>query len=139
MIYICDAPDGKTWFRLENDIEAEQESEFMGHAVAKHFAREQKQAEESFKPASSVSFEGNIGRGAHIQHEMPLFVTLRNQEGEGLVTAMLPPGGRSNAAVKSMVVGPKNADPYPEHEAAIRALGDHFGLTLDRQSCFPYG
>jgi hypothetical protein len=139
MLHVCDAPDGKTWFRLENDIEAEQESELMGHAVAKHFLREMKTAQESFKPASPVSFEGNIGRDAHIQREMPLFVTLRNQNGEALVTAMLPPGGRPNTSVKSMVVGPKNADPYPEHEAAIQALADHFGLTLDRANCFPYG
>lgn len=139
MLHVCDAPDGKTWFRLENDFEAEQESELMGHAVAKHFAREEKKAEDSFKPASSVPFEANIGRDAHVQREMPMFVTLRNQAGEALVTAMVPPGGRPDTAVKAMVVGPKNADPYPEHEAAIRALGDHFGLSLDRQSCFPYG
>jgi len=36
------------------------------------------------------------------------------------------------------VVGPKNADPYPEHEDAIAALGQHFGLTLDRERCYPY-
>lgn len=139
MLHVCDAPDDKTWFRLETEIEADQESDLMGHAVAKHFRREMKKALESFKPASSVSFEGNIGQGAHLQSVMPLFVTLRNQDGEALVTAMLPPGGRASAAVKSMVVGPKNSDPYPEHEAAIRALADHFGLSLDRQSCFPYG
>lgn len=139
MLHVCDAPDGKTWFRLETEIEAEQESEVMGHAVAKHFGRAMKAALESFKPASSVSFEGNIGQEAHLQKTMPLFVTLRNQDGEALVTAMLPPQGGSNTAVKPMVVGPKNGDPYPEHGEAIVALGDHFGLTLSRETCFPYG
>lgn len=85
MLHVCDAPDGKTWFRLESEIEAEQESDLMGHAVAKHFVRERKKAEASFKPASSVSFEGNIGRDAHVQREMPLFVTLRNQDGKSVV------------------------------------------------------
>jgi hypothetical protein len=139
MLHIFDAPEGKTWFRIETEAEANQESELMGHAVAKHFLREMKTASENFKPTSSVSFEENIGRAAHIQREMPFFLTLRNSDGAGLVTAMLPPGGRASAAVKMMVVGPGNRDPYLEHEAAIQALGLHFGLTLDRATCFPYG
>jgi hypothetical protein len=31
------------------------------------------------------------------------------------------------------------ADPYPQQDAAIAALGAHFGITLDRDRCFPYG
>ncbi|EIG58401.1 hypothetical protein Bra1253DRAFT_03103 [Bradyrhizobium sp. WSM1253] len=38
-----------------------------------------------------------------------------------------------------MIVAACNADPYPEQDAAIAALGAHFGLTLDRHRCFPYG
>jgi hypothetical protein len=38
-----------------------------------------------------------------------------------------------------MVVGPSNGDPYPEHGEAIRALGEHFGLALNRARCYPYG
>jgi hypothetical protein len=38
-----------------------------------------------------------------------------------------------------IIVGPSNADPYPGQGDAIAALGKHFGLTLDRERCFPYG
>lgn len=138
MKYICDAPDGKTWFRLETQDEAEQESEKLKHAVGKHFRREREKAEKSFKSPSKVSFESNIGLEAHIQREMPLFLTLRDGEGKALVTAMLPPGGRNTSTSKIMIVGPANADPWPDHKAAIGALAKHFDLTLDRETCFPY-
>jgi citrate synthase len=49
---------------------------------------------------------------------------------------MLPPKGRSSGTV--IVVGPANSDPYVNHAGAIRALGDHFGMTLDRAHCYPY-
>lgn len=139
MQYICDAPDKKTWFRIEAEAEAEQESALMGHAVAKHFRRERETAAGTYKPTSTVSFEQNIGLEAHIQREMPLFLTLRDANGDGLVTAMLPPGGRDDSAFKIVIVGKANADPYPEQGTAIEALAAHFGLTLDRDRCYPYG
>jgi hypothetical protein len=67
---------------------------------------------------------------------MPLFLTLRDEDGKALVTAMLPPNGKKGGGC--IIVGPANADPYPEHADAIAALGDHFGITLDRGSCYPY-
>ena len=139
MHYVCDGPDGKTWFRLEDEMEADLESEQMGHAVAKHFRRNQKQAQRTYQPASTISFEQNIGLKAHLLREMALFLTLRNMDGEALATAMLPPGGQEAAAFRCIIVGPKNAAPYTRHAAAIEALGTHFGLTLDRRACFPYG
>lgn len=138
MKYICDAPDRKTWFRIETEAEAEHESELMEHAVAKHFHREREKAAGTYKPTSMVLFEQNIGLEPHIQREMPLFLTLRNVDGDGLVTAMLPPGGRDDPAFKIIIVGKANADPYPQHKAAIDALAGHFGLSLDRDRCYPY-
>ena len=138
MKFVCDGPRGKTWFRLESEAEAEQESALMHHAVEKFFRREKKKAGTSYKPTSTVSFEQNIGLEAHLQRRMPIFLTLRDGEGSGLATAMLPPGGRDDSAFAKIVVGPNNSDPYPEHEAAIAALGEHFGLVLDRADCFPY-
>ena len=138
MKFICDAPDRKTWFRIETEAEAEKESALMDHAVAKYFQRGRETATESYKPTSTVSFEQKIGLQAHIQRTMPLFLTLRDAEGDGLVTAMLPPGGRDDPAFRIIIVGPSNADPYPDHQAAIDALGAHFGLTLDRARCYPY-
>jgi hypothetical protein len=138
MQYVCDAPDKKTWFRIETEAEAEQESALMDHAVAKHFRRERETAAGTYKPTSTVNFEQNIGLEAHVQRDMPLFLTLRDAEGDGRVTAMLPPGGRDDPAFKIVIVGKGNADPYPAEGAAIEALAAHFGLTLDRDRCYPY-
>ncbi|MGE0221647.1 MAG: hypothetical protein AB7F35_06600 [Acetobacteraceae bacterium] len=136
MEYVCDAPDDLTWFRLVTEGEAAAESQDMGHAVEKHFRRERERAAESFHPITSVYIEQDIGKEAHIQRAMPLFLTLRDQDGKALVTAMLPPKGRGGG--QCIIVGPGNADPYPDFSDAIRALGEHFGMTLDRAQCYPY-
>lgn len=138
MKYICDAPGRRTWFRLETDDEAAIESQLMRHAVEKHFCKAWAKAKESFVPASSRYIEQGIGLNAHVQKEMPLFLTLRDAEGEALVTAMLPPRGKHDPNFRPIIVGPDNADPYPQHADAISALGDHFGLELDRRRCYPY-
>ncbi len=138
MKYVCDAPDKTAWFRIETVAEADHESGLMNHAVAKHFRREHEAAEASYTPASSVFIEQNIGLERHVQRTMPLFLTLRDQDGQALVTAMLPPGGRDQPGFRVIIVGPSNADPYPAHKAQIDALAGHFRLTLDRDRCFPY-
>lgn len=138
MKYVCDAPDWKTWFRIETEAEAERESSLMDHAVAKSFRRERDDAIQSYQPTSKSYVERDIGLKAHIQREMPLFLTLRDSDGGGLVTAMLPPGGRADPAFRIIIVGKGNSDPYVEHEAAIKALGTHFDLTLNRRRCYPY-
>ncbi len=138
MKYVCDAPDRKSWFRIETEAEAERESMLMDHAVAKHFRREQETALRSYHPAVTTYLERNIGLQAHIQREMPLFLTLRDAEGSALVTAMLPPRGRNDPGFRIIIVGKGNGDPYPEHGPAIQALGAHFGLILERVHCYPY-
>jgi hypothetical protein len=138
MKYVCDAPSRQTWFRLETEAEASQESILMGHAVEKFFRREWEKAAQNFKPASRLFIEQDIGRREHIQREMPLFLTLRDDNGEALATAMLPPGGQPDPSFTSIVVGPKNSDPYPDHGDAIEALAKHFNLHLDRERCYPY-
>ena len=85
------------------------------------------------------AIERDIGLEAHVQREMPLFLTLRDREGNALTTAMLPPGGHDRGAFRIIIVAASNADPYPQQGAAIAALGAHFGLALDRDRCFPYG
>src|SRR5881227_1080736 len=131
MRYVCDASEGKTWFRIETDAEAVAESETMRHAVEKYFRKEQDKATQSFRPISKVSFEQEIGLKAHIQREMPLFLTLRDDSGEPLATAMLPPSGREDRNFRPIIVGVGNADPYPEQGESIRALGQHFGVSLE--------
>jgi hypothetical protein len=138
MRYVCDAAGGKTWFRIETEAEAASESETMRHAVEKYFRKEQEKAVQSFQPISKVSFEQEIGLKAHIQREMPLFLTLRDGDGTPLATAMLPPGGKDDRSFRPIIVGPGNADPYPEDGDSIRALAEHHGLTLERARCYPY-
>jgi len=138
MKYICDAPANRTWFRIETEAEAAAESALMRHAVEKHFRRERDKASATFKPISSRFIEQEIGREAHIQREMPLFLTLRDDDGAGLVTAMLPPRGAADGSFRPIIVGAGNADPYAEYEDAIQALAGHFGLTLERTRCYPY-
>jgi hypothetical protein len=138
MKYICDAPGRTTWFRIETEEEAIAESEAMRHAVEKYFRQEMEKAAHTYRPPSSARFEQEIGLKAHIQREMPMFLTLRDDEGEALVTAMLPPGGLDDPSMKSIIVGVQNGDPYAEHADAIEALGEHFGLALERRRCYPY-
>ena len=136
MEYVCDAPGDRTWFRLVTEGEAVAESLEMQHAVEKHYRRERERAIETFHPTTQVFIEQDINKEDHIRRSMPLFLTLRNQDGKPLATAMLPPRGRQGGGC--IVVGPGNADPYPDHGDAIEALGRHFGFRLDRGSCYPY-
>lgn len=139
MRYVCDAPGGATWFRIETEAEAEAEAALMRHAVEKHFRRYEAAARESYRaPAGSPGFEQAIGLKDHIARAMPLFLTLRSDLGEGLVTAMLPPEGRNQVNFRIVIVGPDNSDPYPTHEGAVEALAAHYGLSLPRAECFPY-
>ena len=138
MQFVCDTPDRKTWFRIESECEAEQESTLMEHGVDKHFRQARDCARQSHQPISAVFIEQDIGLEAHIQAEMPLFLTLRDSEGNGLATAMLPPGGIPDGGFRKIIVSVGNSDPYPDHQDAINALSDHYGLSLDRDSCYPY-
>src|SRR5258708_37601925 len=138
MRYVCDVPGGKTWFRIETEAEATTESDGMSHAVEKFFRKEQEKATQSFQPSSTVYFEQEIGLKAHIQREMPLFLTLRDDEGNPLATAMLPPGGRDDRSFRPIIVGMANADPYVDHAPAIRTLGQHYRLPPHRGRCDPY-
>jgi len=138
MRFVVDAPNGKSWFRLETESEAVQESQFMRHAVEKYFRLEREKAVQTFQPASKSYIEQDIGLNAHIQLMMPFFLTLRDQDGNAHVTAMLPPGGKPDTGARCIIVGAGNADPYPAEGDAIKALGRHFGLTLERERCYPY-
>jgi hypothetical protein len=139
MRYVCDAPGAKTWFRFETEAEAEAEAALMRHAVDKHFRRFLGAARESYRaPVGAPTFEQAIGLKDHIARAMPLFLTLRSSDGEGLTTAMLPPEGRNQVNFRAVIVGPENTDPYVDQAEAIAALGAHYHLDLKREDCFPY-
>ncbi|MGI9477319.1 MAG: hypothetical protein ACR2PI_11495 [Hyphomicrobiaceae bacterium] len=138
MQYVCDAGE-LTWFRLETAAEAAQESQVMEHAVEKYFQNAYDEALRAYAPPASVpAMEQNIGRKAHIERTMPRFLTLRDNEGTALVTAMLPPEDRDLRALRPVIVAHGNSDPYVEFNDAIEALGRHVKLDLDRDVCFPY-
>lgn len=140
MRYVCDAPGGATWFRLETEAEAEAEAALMRHAVDRYFASCEAAARESYNPpASAASFEQAIGLKDHVARAMPMFLTLRADDGTGLATAMLPPQGRRQSGFSIIIVGAENADPYIAHADAIAALGAHFNIELKRETCYPYG
>ena len=138
MQYVCDAGE-LTWFRLENLGEASMESQAMDHAVERYYRRAYQEAADSYvPPASSAVFERSIGLKDHVMREMPRFLTLRDRDGNALVTAMLPPEGQDLRALRPVIVGHGNSDPYVDHSDAIEALGRHVQLDLDRDVCFPY-
>jgi hypothetical protein len=138
MQYVCESPP-KTCVRIETEAEAFQESQAMDHAVERYFNQAREQAAAAYvPPAGRRVIEQNIGLKAHIQSAMPIFLTLRDNEGTPLATAMLPPAGQTEREFRPIIVGPGNSDPYPEHGEAIKALGKHYGLTLDPVRCFPY-
>jgi hypothetical protein len=137
MQYICDAPGKTTWFRIETLAEAALESDLMKHAVEKHFQAAREQAIATYAPHPGRFIEQDIGLESHVRRVMPIFLTLRDEEGNGLATAMLPSNSR-DLKFRRIIVGRENSDPYPQHGAAILSLGKHFGLTLERASCYPY-
>ena len=138
MQFVCDGPNG-TWFRMETESEAIQESQLMAHSVEKYFRQAADDAAKSFVPPATMRpFEQKIGLKSHVQKAMPMFLTLRDREGAGLVTAMLPAAGRDEKAFRPIVVGPGNNDPYPKYAEDIKALARHYGLALDPARCFPY-
>jgi hypothetical protein len=136
MQYVCDAKKGRTWFRIETDAEAEEETRLMHHAVEKFFCRERERARKSYVPGPGL--ERDIGLKAHLARMSPLFLTLRADDGEALATAMLPPRGREDKDFHIIIVGPENADPYVSNADAIAALAKHYGLSLPRVRCYPY-
>lgn len=139
MLYVCEAPGGATWFRLETEAEAEAEAALMRHSVDKYFRRHEAAARESYRAPPNVPvFEQAIGLKDHIARTMPLFLTLRADDGAGLATAMLPPQGRDQAGFRIVIVGAENSDPYAASALAINALARHFALELKREDCFPY-
>src|SRR4051794_12052823 len=137
MKYLCDAPGGRTWFRIETEAEAIAESDLMQHAVEKYFRQEKERASATYRPETTVRFEQEIGLKAHLEQTMPVFLTLRDGEGKGLATAMLPPRLLAHPSFRTIIVGPQNADPYPTEGAAIRALSAFVGFALERDGCFP--
>jgi hypothetical protein len=139
MRYVCDAPEGATWFRIETQAEADSEAALMRHAVDRYFARYHESARDSYVPPEGAArFEEAIGLKDFIARAMPLFLTLRTDDGAGLATAMLPPSGRSRAAFRIVIVGIENSDPYVRHAPAIEALAAHYRLSLPREACYPY-
>jgi hypothetical protein len=139
MRYVCDAPDGNTWFQIETEAEALAESRAMDHAVERYFWEARAEAVARYEPPPGPFIERDIGLKDHVARLMPRFLTLRDREGTALVTAMLPAAANRDPRFRPIVVGRRNGDPYPAHGEAIAALARHMGLGLERDRCYPYG
>ena len=138
MEYVCDVAGGTAWFRIETEAEATQESELMRHAVEKYFRRAYEAASQTYVTTGIPYIEQDIRRASHIRQVMPVFLTLKDDQGRSLVTAMLPQSRHMYRELRPVIVGQGNSDPSPAHGEAIAALGARFGMTLNRARCYPY-
>ncbi len=139
MRYECDAPNGHTWFRLETADEADAEAVLMAHAVDKFYRRAEDIARASYQPGPGL--ERDIGLKGHIARSMPLFLTLRDEDGAALVTAMIPQQRTTDLrepSIRPILVAHANKDPFPRFAEAIDALARHLGVPLPADECYPY-
>ena len=115
MQFICDAPGGKTWFRIETEGEAAFESDSMSHAVEKHFRHAWEAATDSYQSAGRSFVEQNIGLKDHVRRVMPLFMTLRDVEGNTLATAgnTIPASGSSSSGLRTAIPIRSTRGPSP--------------------------
>lgn len=145
MRYICDATGSKTWFGIETEFEAATESDVMQHAVEKYFRKEKERATQTYQPTSAIYIEQEIGLKAHLLREMPLFLTLRSDDGTPLVTAMLPPRGREDRGSGRSSSGRATTIPIPimpTRSARWRSISASFSTARAASptaatSCFP--
>jgi hypothetical protein len=104
-----------------------------------YFLQAEDEAMQSYVPDAALRVtERSIGRRDHVQRSMPIFATLRDGQGNGLATAMLPPEGKDAHQFRPIIVGPSNTDPYVAHGDAILTLAKHLGYALEPRRCFPY-
>ena len=131
MQFICDAPGRKAWFRIETEGEATLESEAMKIRIDTQFRNERERATQSYRPHSRLQpIERDIGLNAHLLRAMPIFLTLRDGEGAALANAVLPPEGKSPGIDHSVLVGPCYTDPSESQSEAIKALEQHYKLSV---------
>lgn len=107
--------DGKQWFQIETQEEADEEGRLAEHAVGMYFSADAKR--------------GTASR----------YYTLRSGDSP-LVTVRIPDPGQEGVnpwLLTSIAVAPRNADPYPDNAAAIEALSEAIGVALPPE-CYPY-
>ena len=134
MQYICDAPEKKAWFRIESSVEAALESAVMKNAIEVQYENALRAAVQTYQPSTRLRFiERNIGLNAHVARTMPMFLTLRDSEGNHLANAMLPPCGRNDEGFVCHIVGPGGSDALKAEASAVDALERHFGLSVQNK------
>jgi len=138
MQYVCDAPKGKTWFRIETEGEAAHESRLMSHTVENISAASGRRQSSPGVRSAQRDRARHRPRGPCTARDAA-FPHVARQGGQCTGYSDAATGGKDRGGFRIIIVAASNADPYPEQDAAIAALGAHFGLTLDRHRCFPYG
>jgi len=132
MRYICDAPGNKTWFCIETEGEAADESDTMQHAVEKYF-RKEKRARDPDLPADldRLHRTGDRPQGASPARDAAVPDAARRRR-DPLVTAMLPAARRDESGLPADSSSARaNTDPYTDNADAIRVLAQHFRIVLD--------
>jgi len=123
-------------------VKRRHESRLMRHTVEKIFLPRAggRQSNPGVPERPNAIERGHSALEAHVQREMPLFPHVcATGRGNALGYSDAATGWQGSRRVSgSSSFAASNADPYPEQDAAIAALGAHFGLTLDRHRCFPY-
>ena len=110
----------------------------MDHRVAKYFQRERTKATNSSQPLSRTFFEQKIGLKTFIRRQMPLFLTLRDAEGNGLATAMLPPGGHDDLGFEIIIVGKRNSEtPIRNMKAQFKPWARILASLSNEGAAFP--
>ena len=129
---------GERGFGLETEGEATRESENMCHAVERYYRREREKAAQTFRPRSDGLLRaGDWSQGPHPARNAAIPDVAR-RERRGSRHRHAAPRGREDRSFRTIIVGRDNGDPYLQYGDAIRALGRHFGTSLERARCYPY-
>ena len=82
--------------------------------------------------------EQEIGLKDHVQRGgLPLFLTLRDEDGVGLVTAMVPPEGREERGFRCHPGRPRRPNPRRRASPMLR-WASRLGVALTPARCYPY-
>lgn len=110
---VLELPGAWVWVELESTAEAEDEGRRCQHAVAHVMAQD-------------------LAAGRPTR-----YFSLRDPDGRSKVTARCERVPDPSPSRSWHIVGPRNADPFPAHDARIQALADLVGAAVDPSSYPP--
>ena len=88
--------------------------------MATHNLEAGERAAARYVPRSGPCIEQDIELKAHSRQDISVFLTLRDVEGTGLATAMLPRRNQTDPAFRPVIVGYGNRGPCLMHHSLLR-------------------